>query len=41
MNRALEGVSALLPLRLLFDFVDPETLSAAPKVAPPQLEAVA
>jgi len=41
MNRALEGVSALLPLRLAFDFVDPETLAAAPKAAPAPLEAVA
>jgi len=41
MNRALEGVSGLLPLRLAFDFVDPETLQAAPKVQAPVLEAVA
>jgi hypothetical protein len=41
MSRALEGASGILPLRLTFDFVDPETLDAAPKAAAPALEAVA
>jgi hypothetical protein len=41
MNRALEGVSALLPLRLVFEFVNPETLQAAPNAPAPALEAVA
>lgn len=41
MNRALEGVSGLLPLRLVFQFVDPETLEAAPKTPAPALEAAA
>jgi hypothetical protein len=41
MNRALEGVSGLIPLKLTFDFVDPETLEAAPRVPAPALEAVA
>jgi hypothetical protein len=39
--RALEGVSTQLPLKLAFDFVDPETLEAAPKAPAPTLEAVA
>src|SRR5436190_5009497 len=41
MIRALEGVSSVLPLKLAFDFVDPETLEAAPKAPMPALEAVA
>ncbi|HVE38635.1 MAG TPA: hypothetical protein VNM14_02025 [Planctomycetota bacterium] len=41
MIRALEGVTGLLPLKLAFDFVDPETLEAAPKAPMPALEAVA
>jgi hypothetical protein len=41
MIRALEGVSSLLSLKLAFDFVDPETLEAAPKADAPALEAVA
>ena len=41
MIRALEGVSSLLPLRLAFDFVDPDTLQAVPKAPAPALEAVA
>jgi len=41
MNRALEGVSGLLPLRLAFEFVNPETLEAAPRAPAPALEAVA
>jgi hypothetical protein len=41
MIRALEGVAGLLPMKLAFDFVDPETLEAAPKAPAPALEAVA
>jgi hypothetical protein len=41
MIRALEGVAALLPLKLAFDFVDPETLEAAPEAPVPALEAAA
>jgi hypothetical protein len=41
MIRALEGVTSLLPLKLAFDFVDPETLEAASKATAPALEAVA
>jgi hypothetical protein len=40
MLRALEGISGLLPVRLSFEFVDPETAAGAPGAAPP-LEAVA
>jgi hypothetical protein len=40
MQRALEGISGLLPIRLSFEFVDPEAAGAAPDAAPP-LEAVA
>ena len=42
MQRALEGISGLLPLRLAFEFVDPESATASPDAAPPTpLEAVA
>jgi hypothetical protein len=41
MNRALEGVSGILPLRLVFEFVNPETLEAVPKAAAPALEVAA
>jgi hypothetical protein len=41
MIRALEGVAGRLSLKLGFDFVDPETLEAAPQAPRPALEAVA
>ena len=40
MLRALEGISGLLPIRLSFEFVDPESAGALPGAAP-ALEAVA
>lgn len=41
MQRALEGISGLLPLRLAFEYVDPEEVGASSDAAPPPLEAVA
>jgi len=40
MMRALEGISGSLPIRLAFEFVDPEVVTAGSEAAPP-LEAVA
>lgn len=40
MQRAIEGVSNLLPLKLSFEYVEPESVGRASDVAPP-LEAVA
>lgn len=41
MLRAIEGVSNLLPLRLSFEFVDPESVERIPDAASPPLEAAA
>jgi hypothetical protein len=41
MHRAIEGVSNLLPLRLAFEFVEPQSVGRAADAAPPPLEAVA
>lgn len=41
MLRAIEGVSNLLPIRLSFEFVDPDTVGRASEAAAPPLEAVA
>jgi len=41
MQRAIEGVSNLLPLRLAFEFVEPQSVGRSADAAPPPLEAVA
>jgi hypothetical protein len=41
MLRALEKISGLLPIRLSFEFVDPEAAAASSDATPPPLEAVA
>jgi len=41
MQRAIEGVSNLLPIRLAFEFVEPQSVGRSADAAPPPLEAVA